>query len=188
MDALAKYRVTNGERAISLDLGAILGYGVLAGNTALRDRLLTGGILAGVYPSQMFGLLDYYCNPNLGLLSTEECQVAVGVAPPSQLRNKAQQDPAASINLPIYSRMLGAVDEGEDTHSSGQPATSYRRAFLTANSIAKAGEVVARALVQKMVASHVGVSDISDADTERPMHDFGVDSLMAIELRTWFAK
>lgn len=64
----------------------------------------------------------------------------------------------------------------------------HRQEFLAAGSITKAGEVVAKALVERVMASLSGISDSSKVDIGRPMHDFGVNSLMAIELRTWFSE
>ncbi|KAF1963033.1 KR-domain-containing protein [Byssothecium circinans] len=172
-DALARYRVTHGQRAVSLDLGAMLDHGDLSENSSLRDRLLAGGLLAGIAPSQMSGLLGYYCDPKRGLLSVEDCQVAVGITSPSKLRNKTQQSPSLSINLPFYSHMLGSGDKGDEFQSDGTSATKYRVQFLAPDSITKTREVVRKRC---------------DVDTGRPMHDFGVDSLMAMELRTWFSR
>ncbi|TGJ78460.1 hypothetical protein E0Z10_g10307, partial [Xylaria hypoxylon] len=47
IDALAHYRNALGERAVALDLGAILDHGVLAANEALRHRVLSAGLLRG---------------------------------------------------------------------------------------------------------------------------------------------
>jgi hypothetical protein len=67
-DSLARYRTAHGGRAVSLDLGAMLRHGVLAEDESLRERLLKGGLLSGVTPAVLFGFLNYYCDPEQGLL------------------------------------------------------------------------------------------------------------------------
>lgn len=189
MDALARYRVAQGERAISLDLGALLGHGVLAENEALRDRILSGGLLSGLAPAQTLGLLDYYCDPVRGVLSQEDCQVAIGMAAPSQLRKMVLGNPSSSVNLPFYAHILSHGGNGDHAEGSMEQASArFRQEFLAAESIGVAGDVVSRALVERLMASHSRSAEGGDVDFGRPMHDFGVDSLMAIELRAWFAK
>jgi hypothetical protein len=59
MECLTKYRTVQGERAVFLDLGAMLRHGVLAEDESLRERLLNGGLLSTVTPAVLFGLLKY---------------------------------------------------------------------------------------------------------------------------------
>lgn len=72
MDALARYRVAQGERAIALDLGGMLDYGVLASNPALQERILVQGYLSGISSQELFALLNYYCEPTRTSLSPED--------------------------------------------------------------------------------------------------------------------
>ncbi|PVH98548.1 hypothetical protein DM02DRAFT_657248 [Periconia macrospinosa] len=189
MDTLARYRVAQGERAISLDLGAMMGHGVLAENQTLRERLLAGGLLSGLSPAQMFGLLDYYCDPSRGLLSKEACQVVIGAAAPPKLRKKAFQDPSFSLNLPLYSHMLVAgADDEKENDVYDHAIAKHRKEFLAAENIAQAGEIIGKALGQRMFASHARTVESEDVDLGLTLHTFGVDSLMAIEIRAWFAK
>ncbi|KAF2185395.1 hypothetical protein K469DRAFT_688167 [Zopfia rhizophila CBS 207.26] len=188
MDGLARYRVAQGERAVSLDLGAVLGHGVLAEDETLRERLLKGGLLSGVSSALMFGLLDYYCDPARGVLTQENSQVCIGVAPPSKLRNKMLDDPSNHVNLPFYSHIVNSGKGGQADGGAESASAKYKAEFLAADSITKAGDVVSRALVERLMGSQSKAIDMSEVDFSRPMHDFGVDSLMAIELRAWFAK
>lgn len=189
LDALARYRVSRGERAVALDLGALLGHGVLAEDDTLRDRLLKGGLLVGISPALMFGLLDYYCDPKRGLLSEEDSQVAIGLAPPSRLRSKASNNPSSSINLPFYGHLLSSTGAGdEEGKNAEQSAAKYRQEFLAADTLTKAGEVVSNALVERLFGDHSITAASGNVDFGKPMHDHGVDSLMAIELRAWLAR
>ena len=188
MDSLARYRIAQGERAVALDLGAMLGHGVLAEDDTLRERLLKGGLLSGVTPALMYGLLDYYCNPAQGILAQENSQICIGIASPSRLRNKVSDDPSSHLNLPFYSHIVNSGKGGQREGGAESASAKYKAEFLSADSITKAGDVVSRALVQRLLGSQSKAVDMSEVDFSRPMHDFGVDSLMAIELRAWFAK
>ncbi|TEY73022.1 hypothetical protein BOTCAL_0084g00010 [Botryotinia calthae] len=78
-DALARYRVSKGEKAVSLDLGAMVDDGVLAENTWLLDRVLTHSSLEPINREIYLAILDYYCNPSLPLLSLTQIQAAIGL-------------------------------------------------------------------------------------------------------------
>lgn len=188
MDGLARYRVAQGERAVSLDLGAMLDHGVLAEDETLRERLLKGALLSGVSSALMFGLLDYYCDPARSLLTQEDSQVCIGVAPPSKLRGKVLDDPSNHVNLPFYSHIVNSGKGGQAEGGTELASAKYKAEFLAADSITKAGDVVSRALVERLMGSQSKAIDMSEVDFSRPLHNFGVDSLMAIELRAWFAK
>jgi hypothetical protein len=55
-----------------------------------------------------------------------------------------------------------------------------------ADSLATAGAVVCDALLQK-VARTLSMP-VEDIHASKPMHSYGVDSLVAVEIRNWFLK
>ena len=92
-DALARFRVSRGEKAISLNLGMILGGGYVAENDAVRERLVRNGELYPIHLEEFLAMLDYCCNPTIGLLAPDECQVVTGVTLPAQLRAEGKDVP-----------------------------------------------------------------------------------------------
>ncbi len=74
-DAFARYRVTQGEKTVVIDLGAMLEDGILAENPQLLKRVMAYGVLAPITRQNFFGILDYYCDPKIPILSPNECQV-----------------------------------------------------------------------------------------------------------------
>jgi hypothetical protein len=56
-DACARYRVSRGEKCISLDLGAMLDDGVLAEDGNLLNRVITYGTLEGISRQMFHGVL-----------------------------------------------------------------------------------------------------------------------------------
>src|SRR4051794_7054114 len=59
-DAFARYRVSQGEKCTSLDLGAMLDDGILAEDRDLLNRVLAYGTLGGITRQMFYGMLDYY--------------------------------------------------------------------------------------------------------------------------------
>ena len=62
-DALARYRVAHGEKAVAMDLGAMSDDGLLAENRTLLSRVLQYGVLDPVRREEFFVILDYHCDP-----------------------------------------------------------------------------------------------------------------------------
>ena len=67
-NALARHRVSLGEKTISLDLGPVLSIGVAA------DKDLTGALAQDGFrcmtPAVVFALLEYCCDPRQNLLGS----------------------------------------------------------------------------------------------------------------------
>jgi hypothetical protein len=141
MDSLARYRITQGGRAVSLDLGAMLRYGVLAEDESLRERLLKGSLLSGVTPAVLFGFLNYYCDPEQGLLSQDASQICLGLAQPAKLSKTVSDDPYHALNLPLYSHIIHSDKGGITDSSAGSAMIKYKAEFLAAEDVNAAGKV-----------------------------------------------
>lgn len=191
LDALAHYRVAQGERAISLDLGAVLEHGVVALDDALRKRLLSGGYIQGISPPELFGLFDFCFTQTDESQSQEDSQIVYGLARPSQIRAKILQAGRSSMTLPFYNHVLtgGLGDGPAQGNDAERLAVKHRKSFLSAETEIEAGNVAAMALIEKLVPGALSRND-EDVDGDllaRPIYSYGVDSLVAVELRSWFA-
>jgi len=78
-DVLARYRVLWGQKAVSLDLGAMIEDGLLAENPELLKRVLVYGALNLVTRNQFFAILDYFCDPSRPVGLPENSQVIIGL-------------------------------------------------------------------------------------------------------------
>ncbi|KAB8276274.1 hypothetical protein BDV30DRAFT_246578 [Aspergillus minisclerotigenes] len=107
-DALARYRIGIGEKAIAIDLGLMVSEGLVAENKSLLASLRSMGHLMDISQDDLMSLLDYYCNPNLPLLSHDEAQVLVGIELPSNVRAKGK-DLHHFMRRPIF-RHLFVID------------------------------------------------------------------------------
>ena len=183
-DALVRHRVAKVQRAAALDLGPVFSMGVMTENEDLRTRL--GEMVAPMTKTELFALLDYYCNPavdkgrDLPSTAPLRCQAVVGLARWSSDKMALYLKKPMFCGLAISNSMT-AADGGANPQK-----IDVRSIFEKASSLIEAGEAVTKALASKL-SSTLSLT-LEELDTEVPMHTFGVDSLVAVELRNWFVK
>ncbi|KAI1467710.1 KR domain-containing protein [Daldinia caldariorum] len=188
MDALANYRHALGERATALDLGVILDHGVLAADEALRNRILAQGLLTGISFPELLALLDHCCNPEDPIVNP---QIAIGLAPASQIKAGGLHGHRSFLSLPFYKHIFNDATGADGAGSREESAEAkQRQEFLAAKNMSEAGAVVSQALLRRLVSITPGLEGRMDAadSLDEPIRNFGVDSLQAIELRSWFAQ
>ncbi|KAI0139053.1 KR domain-containing protein [Hypoxylon sp. NC0597] len=190
MDALAHYRNSLGERAVALDLGAILDHGVLARDEALGNRILSAGLLRGIRSSEFLALLDHYCEPTCPVSSPHTPQIAIGLAPASELKVASPHGHRSFLSLPFYQHLFtGGVEANKYASEEDRLEARRRQDFISAETLSDAGAIVSRALLRRLLSMTPGLQDRIDAkQMDKPIQTFGVDSLQAIELRSWFAQ
>ena len=186
MDALAHYRNALGERATALDLGVIVDHGFLAANEILRKRILSAGLLRGIDSSELLALLDHYCEPT----SPHTPQIAIGLAPASELKHASPHSNRSFLSLPFYQHVFaGAGETNEHASEEDRQEAQRKQDFLSAQTLSDAGAIVSQALLRRLISITPGLQDRVDAkNMDEPIQTFGVDSLQAIELRSWFAR
>ena len=183
-DALARYRVARGEKAVSLDLGAMIDDGLLAETPELLNRVLAYGALNPVSRRQFHGILDYFCDPSLPLLSVEECQAVIGLG----AGGGPGLDGVDLRRQPMLLQLL-QVGNGDATsgHGNEEDVVNFRELLSQSTSWIEAGDVVVQALIAKLSKS-LSTMQNNDVDIYKPLHAYGVDSLLAVELRNWIGK
>jgi hypothetical protein len=187
MDALAHHRMSRGEKATSLNLGFFLSNGLVAQSSSLNDRYTSNMPFVPVTEAELHALLSLYCDP-CGPRSNEEgCQIIMGVTSPRDVY-KRNPDAIYWLEKPAFRQIL-ATDHAEsfeggthDQPSKGQTVKS----LSSADSVEAAGSIVTGLLISKL-SKTLGVPK-EDMHGERPLHSYGVDSLVAVELRNWFFK
>ena len=181
-DALARYRVARGYKAVSLDLGAMVDDGLLAERPELLNRVLAYGALEGITRERFFGILDYYCDPALPILTPSESQIILGIG-------KGGGPGLDSIDLsrqPMLQQLVLQSSNQTATDNTSDTKTS-RDLFSAAPSLIEAGNIVITALIQKLSKSLTTLKS-DDVNTHKPIQSYGVDSLLAVELRNWIVK
>lgn len=170
----------SGEKTVSIDLGVMKSDGFLANNKALLDRLVSAGDFRAVSRAEYYALLDYYCDPRLGKLEPSECQVMIGLQPNSHEDSLWAGSPLASLL-----RQNSQDADVSGTASADKDGQEIKQLLKNASTSSEAVNVVSNAIVQKLSKT---LSTLSRVDMTRPTHTYGVDSLLAIELRNWILK
>ncbi|XXH03851.1 hypothetical protein Hte_010257 [Hypoxylon texense] len=182
-DALAKYRVHQNQKAVSIDLGVMRDIGVVAENEDLKRRLQSSWGAAQVKKEEFLTALDIYCDPSISLVPPEKSQFAMGV--PTAADFLAQGlEPTKVMRSPLFAYFNHARGKSGTAGSSRNedPGDLFRQA----GSVDQAAMVVVASLTKKLARALSIQSD--EADTSKPLHAFGVDSLVAVELRNWISK
>jgi len=185
-DALAQYRTSRGQKATALDLGMILGEGFVAENTKILDHLLRLGILLPISQAELAAMLDYYCNPARSLPANPfQSQLITGLELPANTLARGQDVPL-NLRRPLFRSMHQIGGGQQATPKSAGPAVDLKAAFVGAASAADAALVVAEALKAKL--SRVMGIPIGDIGLDNRVGSYGVDSLVAVELRNWLSR
>lgn len=188
-DALARYRIAHGEKAIAIDLGAVESAGFLFEHPELASFLDSTGHV-GMSEAELLALIEYYCNPNLPVPSPLKAQVVTCLQLPSTLRAKDLVD-FSWLAKPMFSQLHQIDAQADSAADAGASKSSDLAAKLEyslrgAESLSDAADVICEALKTKL-GRILGI-DRDNVDATKPTHSYGVDSLVAVELRNWFKK
>ena len=185
-DALAAHRTARDEKAVALDLGIVLSEGFVAENQHVMDRLMRLGLFLPIEQPELFALFDHYCNPAAARAPPFRGQVVTGLELPANMLAKGAEIPLA-MRRPLFRQMhqIDASGPGGAAEAAEQ-ALDAKTAFAGAASLAEAATVVAEALKAKL-SRMMGIP-AGDIDLGHRVESYGVDSLVAVELRNWLAK
>ena len=186
LDAFARYRVAQGEKATSLDLGWMQSEGVMAENSHLSTGVAAAGFLKPITSNEFHALLDYYCDPNIKSSSSEaQCQAIIGLETPASMRAKGVPEPAWMQRRTFLHLREAGVDAAAP-QDKAEAAIDVATLFRDAATAEERAQFVTESLVRKLSkALNIPPEDI---DRSKPLHTYGVDSLLAVELRNYFAK
>lgn len=184
MDALAHYRVSLGEKATSLDLGWMESEGVVAECSFLSNSMAAGGSFMPISQAEFFALLDHYCNPHLDASSPSATQAVIGLEIPATMRTKNWKERHWMQRRTF--RQLHQMGLDNTNASAHETSIDYVAELRTAPSFEEAARIVQDCLLQKLTKSLSLPRD--EVDTMKPLHAYGMNSLLAVELRNYCAK
>ncbi|KAF2962695.1 hypothetical protein GQX73_g10878 [Xylaria multiplex] len=184
-DSLAHYRISIGEKAVAIDLGLMVGEGIVAENPELLAGMRRMGHLMDISQPELLALLDYYCDPSLPLLSHDQSQVLVGLETPSAVRAK-NIDLHHAIHRPLF-RQLFCIGATSPSSASDQLSSIDYASNLKHASTSEEAVDLVTGWFRSKVAQVLGLK-VAEVDPERPVHTYGIDSLVAIDLKNWFAR
>lgn len=182
-DSFARYLTSTGIQASSINLGNIMSVGYVEEN---RDRLAVTKDWEGISEKEMHSLVEHHIQASIAKTQTvDSCQTVTGLTPTSSYAERGLSQPAF-MNWPLFN-LLHRVREATTGSSGGEglgfPITSLLSA---ADSVDAATSVVTEAFVLKLCAM-MSMSS-TDIDSNKPLHAYGIDSLVAVEIRNWIGK
>ncbi|KAI5917692.1 hypothetical protein F4810DRAFT_640865 [Camillea tinctor] len=188
-DALARHRVAAcGQKAVSLDVGWMRNIGIIAEREAYQRHRRAAADMQQIDDTELLALLTLYCDPELPLPSApDKSQVLIGMLTPADFL--AQGLPVPEMHeRPFYGPFAHAVsaDGSGGSVNSGVAAEDPAALFKQAAETDKRIQIVIRALSVKL-ARAMNISP-EDVEPSKPLSSYGVDSLMAVELRNYIGR
>lgn len=180
-DSLAHYRTHHGQNALSIDLGIMGDIGRIAETEALKQHLgRTQGVDSITIAEREFlSLLDMHCDP--ARPKNMACQISMGLTTPAD-RVARGLEPLEFLNRPLFGyfrQPRGALQQQKGANTVPEAAELFRTAVSAEGRVAVVVEALARKLARALAIKP------DDIDVTQPLHAFGVDSLVAVELRNW---
>lgn len=195
-DALARYRVTQGQKALSFDIGWMRDVGIIAETESYQTRRQVAGDLMPVDGTELLALLDMCCDPSAPTPLPADSQVLFGLLTPADCL--AQGRPIAAVldrpllaafsYLPDSRASSGQGENGQGANGTAldQPAASPATLFRQSTDSGERIQIVLQALAVKLALA-MSISP-EDVEPSKPLSTYGVDSLMAVDLRNWIGK
>ncbi|KAJ5715842.1 uncharacterized protein N7483_013023 [Penicillium malachiteum] len=180
-DAMAHHRRAQGYPATSINLGVVLGVGITAQRGEILSYLKTGAMI-GIHEQEVLAVIQAAISGQM------PAQVVVGLATGGHLEKNGHDDPfwfseARFGPLRIFDTQELQAQSGG---SGGDSAADLEAALREATTMADAADAVCVALVRKLAKAMM--MELEDLDPSRPANSYGVDSLVAVEIRAWVFK
>lgn len=181
-DGLAHYRLSRGQNATSIDLSAMQSEGVLADHREVFDQIVNVKQLLPMSQEELFAILDQYCRP-----SSNRAQVITGLELPTSVVAKGAPEPAW-MSQPTFKTLhqLSSTTTSTTASNSNDVAQDINKLLQSAESQEQSVQVLVTTLQHKL-SKYLSISK-ENFNVDQPLHSYGVDSLVAMELRNWFLK
>ncbi|EED14251.1 polyketide synthase, putative [Talaromyces stipitatus ATCC 10500] len=182
-DFLARYRVSQNLPATSIDLGTVLSVGYVAEH---RENMTTlANVLEVIREDEIHTLLEYVIDPRC---KNEEglgrAQLVVGLTTTEYLRQRGVP-PLSYLSYPLFTH-LNTTSVSYRHHKGEDPAHLAVIALPYATTKEEAVGIVRDGIRHKL-ASLLAIP-VDNIDSNKSVSSNGVDSLVAMEFRTWLVK
>ncbi|KAI9373556.1 polyketide synthase [Aspergillus egyptiacus] len=189
-DALSRYRIAHGQKALSLDLGWMRDVGIIAETAAYQRQRHTTDDMQPIDGEELLALLDMCLHPKSTVWKTplqSQGQVLFGLRTPADILREGRRPPPL-LDQPLLAPFSYIPGSGADTaHANGKETEIDAASLFKQTSDPKErARVVFRALAAKL-ARAMSISP-DDVQTGKALSEYGVDSLMAVELRNWIVR
>ena len=180
LDGFAHYRVSKGLPATSIDLGVVKEIGFVAERPELQATLESLSGDAVLDEADVLALIKLAVTGQIDKHANHQCTIGLSFT------NYNPEHPAffwaADARFSHLRRAAGAVQES-DTEGSG---LTPKQALTQARRPEDAARVVSDALIGKL--SDVLIVPAEEINSAKSVTTLGLDSLLAVELRSWIAR
>jgi NADPH:quinone reductase-like Zn-dependent oxidoreductase/SAM-dependent methyltransferase len=179
-NGLARYRISIGEKAASINPGVLHDIGFVTEFTdAQRDRLTRVGYFIPTWEAEINAILDIFCDPESSMINDKEHRPVLGLNGTAQMLADGSEVPF-SFMQPLWQHTLYT-----DVITKESAAKSQKDDVKV---LIKAAESLeeAKAIATGALRKHLAV--LLSTQEERLHDGASVDSLIAIELRNWLGK
>ena len=183
-DAFAAHCINQKLPAAVIDLGAVLDVGYVAESSETIERLNKVGFV-GIHEQEVHALLASAITGRVGGGSEVSIPAQImtglgtGLSPEEDDGEKRFwfRDPRFSHLRLIDQQAVNSLEDGSDD------TVRLQTVLKDVGSLTAAADLVRSALVAKLAKSLM--MPVEDLDTRKPISTFGVDSLVAVEVRNW---
>lgn len=181
-DAMAQKLRLQGRHAVSIDLGPVLGAGMLSDNEEILDMLRASGFYS-ISHDNFLKVIAHAITGEIVGGQPMPAQVTLGVGTGGIIRQNQPADPYWSRTA-LFS-YLNLIDMPPPTLGSrSRGATTDLRARLRrAATTTAAGDMISQGIREMLAKAMTMLPE--EIDLEKPPNAYGVDSLVAIGLRNW---
>ncbi|KAH8655375.1 type I polyketide synthase [Xylariales sp. PMI_506] len=191
-DSLARYRTANGQPAVVIDLGIVESVGFVAEASDEKKQIIEtslkrGGVGAPLALDHLLRLVEcsvrhpLRANPDDSQIVT--CLAGWDETGEDSALHRDRRFRTLRLGKSFKSGQAAAAADGDKENSSF--ALTQKLTSPDVGGVTGAARVIADALVGKMADVFNLVA--SEIDKAMPMSHYGVDSLVAVELRNWLA-
>jgi hypothetical protein len=165
-----------------LDLGVVQDVGYIAERVDVARYLdrLDHKIIS---ENDLHFILKYACSPSIKPLSPWETQVICALTTPAFVQRRGLLKDHTWMRGTMFCHLY-QMEQAEKALPEIAHASSVRSQLNSAQTLDGAAEIVVASLVEQL-ARTLAIS-VGDIDTNKPPFTFGVESLVAVELTSWF--
>jgi hypothetical protein len=176
LDAFADFRNNQGLPAVSLDLGRVVGIGFVAENEAAQ-RGLNKLWSRDIDQEELMAMIK-------SAIVTPHRNGRSG----SSITGLKQWEPIAGpvYNTPFFSHFRRTAMKSEQVSQEGGLAGRIREALREATSLEDAARYTCDTIIVKMSA--LLMVPLEDISSSKSMSEYGMDSLVAVEMRNWLIR
>ncbi|KAI0817435.1 hypothetical protein GGR55DRAFT_685082 [Xylaria sp. FL0064] len=186
LDAFARYRWHLGERCTSIDIGFVMGVGYAAEHGDISKKWSDNGGQV-LHEEDLHRVVGWACDPAHQPSSPWLTQIITGAGASSKTAEEIEdRSRFAHLKRPIFRHVLrrNARIDNNASRGGSKEMIDYGALLRSAESLEEASGIIAAALARRL--SKALSVPLEDVDTSRPAYSYGVDSLVAAELRFWF--